>query len=154
MRNVVELNEVHPSIILNNYGSCIFISLDYVSQPHEYSAIEWLESNCLVNGSDVAGRINAFRKLMNCSQKPAVLISEYNFELYFPLLSAKHKECVWIQYDNLIYCRALSPKKSRLYFSNGLEYDVDFNARTIKRQMTRCSEFISLLRARRVCIYS
>lgn len=105
----------------------------------------YLNLKCLHNGSDMKGRTGSFCYLLNVKQKPAVLISEVSGEIWFPTLSAKQKDCVWIRYDEILEVKALDPQACEVIFFSGLRIRLETDARVIRSQMKRCREFLELL---------
>lgn len=105
----------------------------------------WLSEKCLRGGSSLRGRTDAFCELLKVRQKPAVLISEVSGEIWFPTLSPKQADCVWIRYDEILDVKAHCPQSCEVIFFNGFRMQANVDARVIRQQMKRCRAFLELL---------
>ena len=130
------LKDTAGSLIIDECGN----TLSAAEKPQEL-----LNQRCLKHGSDISGRIASFRALLGIRQKAAVLISEINDEIWFPTLSMKQKDCVWIRYDAIIDVRASKPNECDVISMKGFSYHLDTDRRVINEQMKRCRRFLELL---------
>lgn len=143
MTNVVVANE-KLLLIEESYQTtkCIF---ETKALTYHVSALEVLEDMCLKYGSTVKGRMDAFKKITNTKQKPAVLISESTMDLYFPLRSPTSKENTWVLFDAIISYHSFANKQTKLILQNQGEYIVPYDYRTVQNQILRCSQYIKKL---------
>ena len=130
------LKDTAGSLIIDECGN----TLSAAEKP-----LELLNQRCLKHGSDINGRIASFRSLLGIKQKAAVLISEINDEIWFPTLSMKQKDCVWIRYDALMSVKAEKPNECDVISMKGFSYHLDTDRRVINEQMKRCRRFLDLL---------
>lgn len=137
-------NIEYPILILDSIdGSKFIYSNKEVNE--SFHPIEWLEKECISNGSSLEGRKTAFRKLTNTSQKPGILINEYNGLLYFPLKADTNHNNIYVNYFELVDFKQKSAIETELYFCTGLQYTVPFAYRTIKNQIHNCVAFFNAL---------
>lgn len=108
---------------------------------------EWLNDQCLHNGSSMEGRIASFRFLTGAHQKSAVMISERTRLIYFPLFGMKEKENIWIRYDSIMSCRSISLHETELLFSSGYRHIIPVNRRVAAGQMKRAENYLEQLRS-------
>ena len=119
------------------------------------SSGEWLESQdtmnrfidelCVKNGSTAEGRKEAFRRLTGYRQKAPVLISERMQYLMFPTLSPDNPECVWLSYSDILDITSVTESESSILFVNGTKQTIPFSARSLRKQMKRCEEYLRIL---------
>ena len=109
------------------------------------SIIKYFEDRCIEHLSTYEGRIKACKKALNISQKAPLLISELTMELWFPVLSDKKKENIWINYNEVLDFMSKSSCETLIIFKSGYKYIVPFNYRIIKNQMDRCKRLLERL---------
>lgn len=109
------------------------------------SIIKYFEDRCIEHLSTYEGRIKACKKTLNISQKAPLLISELTMELWFPALSDKKKENIWINYNEVLDFMSKSSYETLIIFKSGYKYIVPFNYRIIKNQMDRCKRLLERL---------
>lgn len=130
-----------PLIISDTPKGCLFIYKDSITE-NTFTSLDWFEKECLLHACTLKGRKDAFRKITGTSQKPAILLSEIDRILYFPLLGEKAINNIYIQYEQVVKIKSISYKKTRIYFINGYQYDVNYNHRIIKLQLQKCEQFL------------
>ena len=64
---------------------------------NETSIDSYLNKLCLVNGSSLKGRKEAFKVLTNKKKFIPVIVSP--FCIYFPLSSTSQHDCIWVRYE-------------------------------------------------------
>lgn len=133
-----------PLVIYNHDDTCELLFDDRSLVHREGSALQYLEGMCLMNGSSLEGRIDAFRYITHTSQKSAVMISEISQDLYFPTISMMSKDCIWIQYNHIVDASG-GTDHTHIVFEKGISMDIPASLRTIKLQMQRCEEYLSIL---------
>lgn len=103
---------------------------------------QWLDEICIAHGSSYQGRVEAFRVLTGTVQKPAVMISELTHQMYFPTVSSKSKDCVWLCADRIFSIRAKDAQHSLVLFMDGNKIELAVSKRTLKKQLKRCEIFL------------
>ena len=98
-----------------------------------------IEQWCLMHGSTMQGRQDAFRTLTGTVQKPAVLVGE-NGPLLMPSASARSEDCVWLAYDNILHIHA-KDAHTEIVFLDGTRTEVHVDVRIIRTQYKRCTVF-------------
>ena len=106
------------------------------------NTLQFLNDLCIKHGSTYKGRIDACKSLLNINQKVPLLISELTLEIWFPILSSKNKDNIWLNYNEILSYKATQDNKTIFKFKNGYTYEIPFNSRIIKNQMMRCEELI------------
>ena len=109
------------------------------------NSLQFLNDLCIKHGSTYKGRIDACKRLLNINQKVPLLISELTLEIWFPILSAKNKDNIWLNYNEILSYKAIDNNKTIIKFKNGYRYEIEYNSRIIKNQMMRCEELINKL---------
>lgn len=133
-----------PLVIYNHDDTCELAFDDRSLVYEESSALQYLESMCLMHGSSLQGRIDAFRYITHTSQKSAVMVSEISQDLYFPIISMHAKDCIWIHYNSIVHVSGKTDHTDIL-FDKGISMNIPASLRTIKLQMKRCEEYLSIL---------
>ena len=111
------------------------------------SPVRWLDEMCIAHGSTYKGRDDAFRTLTETKQKPAVLISEMTHQMYFPTLSPKSRDCIWLCAERIFAIRAKDNQHSLVLFMDGNKIELAVSKRTLKKQMERCELFLEKMRS-------
>ncbi|NLH63689.1 MAG: hypothetical protein GX478_05800 [Erysipelotrichaceae bacterium] len=101
-----------------------------------------LAEECLMHGSSLSGREESFRYLTGSRQKAAVLVSEEPQELWFPTLSKKNKECIWISYFHVVKAFSAPFNQCEVLFDNGMRIALNCSSHTIGLQIKRCHMFL------------
>ena len=104
--------------------------------------IKFIEDLCLICGSTLSGRINAFNKIINSKQKACIMVSE-NI-IFIPTMSIKNAECQYIQYNRIVRVKGIK-NKTNILFDNGNKITVDCSYRTLQKQIKRCDLFVERL---------
>jgi competence transcription factor ComK len=104
-----------------------------------------LDEKCLANGASAEGRMASFRHVLGVRQKAAVLISELSGEIWFPTVSMKAADCVWLNDSEILSVHAKGPHVSEVVFFDGTKRDLDVDSRTLRLQMKRCRIYLEKL---------
>ncbi len=123
-------------------AECLLKDSRIISVP--CTARELLESFCLKHGSTLKGRQDAFRLIMHTRQKTPVLVSESSGRIFFPVLSPEDPSCVWLCSSEILKCRSRGNGRCTVIFLNGEEYDLDYDARIVSKQMKRCEKYLHM----------
>ena len=139
---------IHPSQVLlirtGADGHAESLLKDGRVVPVSCTAAELLERFCLQHGSTLKGRQDAFRLIMHTRQKTPVMISEASGRIFFPLLSPEDPACVWLCSNEILKCRSRGSGMCTVIFMNGEEYDLNFDARIVSKQMKRCEKYLQM----------
>lgn len=141
----VRCNKSHPFVIEGNGDLCTFFFAGMIKVIKDFPAVKWIAENCDSHGSTLEGREDSFKKIATHKRKPAVLISEFCYEMYFPLKSAKHSEYTWIQYNALAGYYQDGRCKTRLEFVDGSVFVVNCDYRAVRDKVNDCHKFIQHL---------
>lgn len=136
---------IKPLMILRDGKETQIIYEDGTAETDTRKPLAILEEKCLRNGSSAEGRMESFRYLLNIRQKAAVLISSITDEIWFPTLSMKQSDCVWIRYDAILQVSSKGPHDCEILFFSGLRKTLDCDMRVIREQMKRCRRYLELL---------
>ena len=69
---------------------------------HDYlSLFTFFNEKCLMHGSSLKGRQEAFMYQMKIKKFVPIVVSVSNQEIYFPNKSKKAHDCFWINYANI-----------------------------------------------------
>ncbi len=146
MTNAVVANKYsRPFIIEENDLTCNFIYSKDQTQHHDFCVKDWFDYVCKEFGSSVEGRMKSFQAMTESKQKSAILVSEISHCIYFPIRGITQRNNVWVLYNSVMDFQSIGSKRTRLYFSKNLVYEVDVDYRTIKEQMNRCQKFDEML---------
>lgn len=104
-----------------------------------------LDSLCLMQGSDMQGRLTFFSKVQKIRKKVPLLISEKHEVIVFPIHHQRSKQQLWIAYQPIKYVSAVD-NVSSVVFKDGTILEVSLSTRNIKRQMVRCKTMVKFLR--------
>lgn len=108
----------------------------------EKNPVKLLNELCLMHGSTMQGRKDAYSILMNRKRKAPVLISEQYFEMFFPVLSSTDtNDMLWLSYSDIWMYKQIEDNLTKVYFICGCEADVPVSRRTLKYQIDKCKEY-------------
>ena len=131
-----------PYLMYSCSQGMIMIDENGKQDMHQITPQKYLEQVCLKNGSTLEGREKSFRVLTAGSQKAGVLVNQRTHEFWFPTMSRKNDNCVWIAYFHTVKAFPCEENTCEVLFDNGLRYPVDCSTRTIQMQLKRCRTFL------------
>lgn len=108
--------------------------------------VQWLDQMCIAHGSTYQGRIDAFRTLTGTVQKPAVMISEMTHQMFFPTVSSKSSDCIWLCAERIFSIRTKDDQHSLVLFMDGNTIELAVSKRTLNKQLSRCEKFLEIMR--------
>ncbi len=121
-------------------SSCLLEDGSYAA--YDKNPMKLINDLCLLHGSTMQGRKDAYSILMNRKRKAPVLISEHSFEMFFPVLSSTDtKEMLWLSYAEIWMFKQIEEHMTKVYFISGCEADVPVSRRTLKYQIDKCKEY-------------
>ena len=141
-----QLTKNNYLILKQDKKSTILIDSDGMASEVDKKPYELIDEMCIYYGSSLKGRIEAINQTLSIKQKAPVLISEVLEIIYFPTLSYKHKDCEWINYNQILHVKSAGLNKTKIEFISGYAYEIDINSRIIKNQIKRCEEYLNILR--------
>jgi len=97
-----------------------------------------VDDSCKYFGSSLSGRQDGTKNLIGTSIKAPIIIEDSKNIIFFPTSSPRNELCNWISFNNLIKYEKIKHGYTKLYFSNGFEYDIDVSYNIIDNQVTRC----------------
>lgn len=111
---------------------------------------EYLDYLSLCYGSSLEGRMKAFEFYTGVNRRKGIVISNSNKIYLLVTGSIKSNNVVLINYGHLLNYHKYDRKKTLLVFDNGLEYVVETDYRTIRRQMRNMHKYIVSYRDERM----
>jgi len=121
-------------------SSCLLEDGSYTV--YDKNPVKLLNELCLMHGSTMQGRKDAYSILMDRKRKAPVLISEQNFEMFFPVLSSTDpKDMLWLSYGDIWMYKQIEDNLTKVYFISGCEADAPVSRRTLKYQIDKCKEY-------------
>ncbi len=113
----------------------------YCQETPEHFLNRW----CMESGSSLAGRTESFTYLTGARVKVPCLINEYSRLIYFPIYGRKQKNNIWICYQTIFNCKDYDGL-TLLKFTDGTTRIIPVGYRTIRMQIKRCEQYLSMLR--------
>ncbi len=107
-----------------------------------YKLTDFLDDQCLKNGSSLKGRIDSFNYINKTKQKTPILISLNKRLFLIPLWSIYQNECTLVNYFNIKQIINVDNKKTKVIFHNGLNIEFDINVRVINKQIKRVKDYL------------
>lgn len=104
-----------------------------------------MEDLCIAHGSTLKGRADAFCKITGSRQKPGILVSESQMEVFFPSESMQNDSCVWLCYNDILNVHSTRDDFSKIQFVSGVTVEVPVEIRVIRKQMSRCEKLMNLI---------
>lgn len=140
---VEDVNMKLPEIIYYDTDKEVTVTIDEDGHHGFFCGVPeaYLHQLCLMYGSTLEGRTQAFKELTHSVQKAGCLISESNGIIYFPTLSAKDPACVWLNAKTIYSVKAIDMHHSLVNFFKGNKIELAINVRTVKKQILRCEQF-------------
>lgn len=112
-------------------------------------AYEIMEESCEYYGSTYVGRLNAAKKILNCSYKLPILVEESSSLIFFPTKSSLVDDCSWINYNAIKnYSYQTENNKLNLDFINGTKIELDISKLSFQNQIYKSTQLESILRRR------
>ena len=108
---------------------------------------EVIDENCKYYGSSYNGRMEAGKKILDCSYKIPIIVEETEKIIFFPTKSLLLKDCGWINGKAIKKIEDLG-KKSKILFNNGKEIIVTVSKESLNNQIYRSSRLESIIAER------
>lgn len=97
---------------------------------------------CLMNGSTIEGRMDAFKSILNISQKCPIYVTSNC--ILIPSLSINNDECIYVNFHNIFDIKK-ADNKTKITFINGKNETVDISYHVMHKQMNRVNMYLKLL---------
>lgn len=97
---------------------------------------------CLMNGSTIEGRMDAFKSILNISQKCPIYVTSNC--ILIPSLSISNDECIYVNFHNIFDIKK-ADNKTKITFINGKNETVDISYHVMHKQMDRVNMYLKLL---------
>ena len=92
--------------------------------------------SCKFFGSSLQEKIKVTSRLINVSSKSPIIIEESRNIIFFPLMSTRNKNNIWISFNNLEKYEK-NGKSTLFYFKNGKSINLEFSYYIVDNQVTR-----------------
>ena len=101
---------------------------------------EW----CLLFGSTIQGRIDAYKAVTGHKQKCPVLLSSASRMCVYPLYGADNEDNIWLVYNQILKVSG-NNTHTEIQFISGPVMQIGCDVRIPRKQMQRCREYLDLL---------
>ena len=144
--NYYEINDETIAIIPID---CVKTKIVEVNREYivEKKAYNIMDESCQYYGSTYKGRLNAAKKILDCSYKLPILIEETSNIVFFPTKSSLEDDCCWINF-NYIKSVIKSDNKSLITFTNNKKIEFDTSKLSIENQIARSTRLSYILNSR------
>lgn len=141
--NNYEINEDTYAVIAENIGKTKIIEKGY-DLSIENDAYQIMDESCKYYGSSYVGRIDAAKKILNCSYKLPILVEESSVLVFFPIKSSLLNDCCWINLNSIDNIEKVE-NKSLITFKNGKKILFDISKLSLENQIYRSSKLESII---------
>ena len=145
--NNYEINEKTMAIIPITEDTTQVIEEDkymFINQ----NSFEIIDHSCKFFGSSYVGRQKGAMEMLGISYKTPIIVEETQNIILFPTSSFRSNDCCWISLNKVSKCEQDS-KKSKVYFKNGEELELDISIGSLKNQILKSTMLDSTIRKRR-----
>lgn len=105
-----------------------------------------INSNCLLYGSSIEGRLKRTEYSLGISYKPPIIICEKNNIIFFPTSSPRLKRCGWINLNSIKKVFKDSNKDTIIEFKNNKFVNLDVSYNIINNQILKATRLEYVLR--------
>lgn len=150
--NFYEINEDTIAVIPIEYEKTEIIELEkeYIVNKKAYSI---MDDSCKYYGSTYKGRLNAAKKILECSYKLPILVEESQNIIFFPTKSSLEEDCCWINFN---YIKAIEKEENStiVTFVNGSRKKFDISKLSIQNQISRSTRLSYIIEQRKRALLS
>ncbi|WLR50644.1 competence protein ComK [Bacillus tianshenii] len=122
-------NAFHCSKILDDQGVL------YLESP----PIKVMEESCLYYGSDIWGRWNVAKQILQAKQMLPLTLSVLHDLVMIPLRSPLSSNCEWVSLAQIDSIEAIDAKQTRITFRSGNQLDVALQPNSIETKRYRAA---------------
>jgi len=141
-----EICEDTIAIIPVGYEKTKIIELDneYIVEKKAYHV---MDDSCQYYGSTYKGRLNAAKKILDCSYKIPILVEESRGLIFFPTKSSLEEDCCWINFN---YIKRIEKHENGclITFTNNKVIEVMISKLSIENQISRSTRLGYILNHR------
>ena len=110
-----------------------------------------MDNSCKYFGSSLVGRQEGTKKMINVTHKSPIIVEESSGLVFFPTHSPVHKDCSWLNVNNLVhYQKSSNDNKTLVIFNNGISLEFDVRYGSMNNQILRAARLVNVLQTRRV----
>ena len=107
-----------------------------------------INESCLYYGSSYGGRYIGSKKMLEMNYKLPIILDEVKEVIMIPSCSPNSDKCCWICLNNIENYRKTN-NNTTIYFTNGIEYEIDISYASIENQILRATLLLTKLRKRK-----
>ena len=112
------------------------------------SPINIIRNSCQYFGSSYLGRINGTKNMTGITIKQPIIIEESRNIIYFPTVSPRLNNCIWLSLKHISKYKELNGK-SLIEFENGQNLLIDISYGSFDNQYLRATKLDSILNKRK-----
>lgn len=143
-----EINEETVAVIPIDYYTTKIIEQDkeYIVNKKAY---EIMDDSCKYYGSTYKGRLNASKKILDCSYKLPILIEESSGIVFFPTRSSLEEDCCWLNF-NCIKDIIKKQNSSLITFKNNKTILLNISKLSLENQILRATKLTYIIYQRKI----
>lgn len=128
----------------------------YVMEPEEEYYVncqpfDIIEHSCEYFGSTYQGRSLGTYHLIGLVHKNPIIIEESCSIVFFPTISPKRPECIWLSYDKICnYTKGEEPRTTLVEFTNGQKIVVPISINSFSNQYLRAGRLKNVISSRKI----
>lgn len=147
-----EINEDTMAVIPIGYEKTKIVEKnnEYVVNKKAYSI---MDDSCRYYGSTYKGRLNAAKKILDCSYKLPILVEESQNIIFFPTKSSLEEDCCWINF-NYIEKIEKDENETIINFINGTNIKFNISRLSIQNQISRSTRLSYIIDQRKKSLLS
>lgn len=106
-----------------------------------------MDDNCKYYGSSYVGRLEAAKKILDCSYKLPIIVEESDNLIFFPTKSSLLNDCCWLNVKSIK--KIIDHGKSAVViFNNNKELTLSITKYSLENQIYRSSKLESIINRR------
>lgn len=107
-------------------------------------AYKIMDESCQYYGSTYKGRLNAAKKILDCSYKLPIIVEESSRIVFFPTKSSLEDDCSWINFN---YIKSVDKCENNCYitFTNNQKILFNTSKLSIENQVSRSTRLSFIL---------
>ena len=106
-----------------------------------------MDDNCKYFGSSYIGRLEAAKKILDCSYKLPIIVEETDNLIFFPTKSSLLKDCCWLNLKSIKEIIDYG-KSTKIIFNNNKELTLSITKYSLENQIYRSSKLESIINRR------
>ena len=138
-----EINDDTYAVISEKFGKTKVIEKN-IEYQIEKDAYKVMDDSCKYYGSSYKGRLEASKKILECSYKLPIIVEESSALIFFPIKSSLLDDCCWINLNSIKKVIKMD-NKSKILFKNDKEIIFDISKLSIDNQIYRSSRLESVI---------